>query len=427
MIQLLDLADEAQWKTGKLVGAHGMTDVHDIPFGGDVDDDRGFARIDEVAFEDGSRGEVLRTHPKWVDHGTIKGWFPRRELPEDAVFAANFGFVEGAKHTDGAEFQVWAHFDNEDGDHVWTRIARQSKGYSGAARTFRADLSHLAGKEVGIELRVDADGTSTQDWAAWRNPRIISESVHRTMPVTVSLDRFTVRNADEDSWYNRGGDEPYLFVMGFYVDNRTVDVQEPSAKAWPFSVPDTHGNLGRSGVVEGDSFKIPDRTGKFEKELHVIGTSLSGAPSIPRFLGKKLTRLGLIVVALEHDSTDTSTSEKGRRTFVREAHDEINSVLQEKINALEDGSGSLSVSNSDIKEVKKAIGKAVKNKISDETLESLDLFGVANPDDEVGSAFEMWSYQEIQDAEEKGIPFTMDFQNKDAGVRYQVDGSVRTL
>ena len=41
-------------------------------------------------------------------------------------------------------------------------------------QTVSADLSRLAGRNVGLELRVDTGASSGQDWAVWVSPRITS-------------------------------------------------------------------------------------------------------------------------------------------------------------------------------------------------------------------------------------------------------------
>lgn len=173
-IDLTKLSPEARWAGGQLVDAHNMRDVQQLPWMGRENDDRGFVRLDRVTMEDGRSVTALRMHPMWVDRGTIKGWHPWVKLPEVKTiqFEAQIGFVQGARHTDGVTFMVWEHH-NERGREVWNMIASATKGYTGRLQTITGDLSHLAGQEVGIELRVDAGSSSGQDWAAWVNPRIV--------------------------------------------------------------------------------------------------------------------------------------------------------------------------------------------------------------------------------------------------------------
>lgn len=174
-INLTDLSSKARWESGRLVDANNATNTQNLPWQGSPSDDKGFVRLDEVTLENGQTTTALRTHPKWVSNGTIKGWHPWVELPKQAVFSAEVGFVQGAQNTDGVTFQVWEHH-KEGGRTVWNKIAEVDKGYTGRLKQIEADLSHLAGKEVKIELRVDAGDSSAQDWAAWKNVTISSRS-----------------------------------------------------------------------------------------------------------------------------------------------------------------------------------------------------------------------------------------------------------
>ncbi|MDR9404945.1 MAG: hypothetical protein RI580_16070 [Halothece sp. Uz-M2-17] len=174
-IDLTELSSEARWESGRLVSANNATNTQDLPWQGSTSDDRGFVRLDEVTLENGQTTTALRTHPKWVSNGTIKGWHPWVELPENAVFSAQVGFVQGASNTDGVTFEVWEHH-KEGGRTVWNKVAEVEKEYTGNLQEIQADLSHLAGQEVKIELRVDAGESSGQDWAAWKDVEITSGS-----------------------------------------------------------------------------------------------------------------------------------------------------------------------------------------------------------------------------------------------------------
>jgi thiol-activated cytolysin len=169
-IELANSGGDARWESGQLVGAHVMQGAERLPWMGDSGDDRGFARVVDGTLEDGSERRVLQMHPKWVSNGTIKGWFPFAELPPSAQFRAGVGFLEGATNTDGVTFQVFAHHYESPTRKVWRRVGLLRKGYTGEIETITADLSHLAGREVAIELRVDAGDSAGQDWAVWVDP-----------------------------------------------------------------------------------------------------------------------------------------------------------------------------------------------------------------------------------------------------------------
>lgn len=171
VIDLLPLAAEAHWETAQLLeDGHNGRDVTTIQFqsssGGS-----GSANLGTRDLEDGTSRYVLRTHPKWTENGTIKGWLPWVVLPQNAVFEAEVGFMTGAGNSDGVTFWVWEHH-MKDGREVWNPLAHVPKQYDGRLIPLRLDLSHLAGQSVSIELRVDAGDSSGQDWAVWVAPRI---------------------------------------------------------------------------------------------------------------------------------------------------------------------------------------------------------------------------------------------------------------
>ncbi|GIJ57316.1 hypothetical protein [Virgisporangium aurantiacum] len=174
VIDLLELSPRARWNGARLTDPSGnSTDGADLPFNGGEGDARGFVILsDTMPMEDGTRRRALRTHPKWVPNGTIKGWHPDVPLPAGAVFEADVGFVNGAVHTDGVQFIVFEHHFVGT-RRTWNEVLRYNKRYTGALDHVRVDLSALAGREVGIELRVDAGPSSAQDWAAWIGPRIV--------------------------------------------------------------------------------------------------------------------------------------------------------------------------------------------------------------------------------------------------------------
>jgi hypothetical protein len=195
-IDLLELMPSARWASGRLVDSDNTTDNANLPWQGSDGDSRGFVRLDMMTMEDKMVYNALRMHPYWSDQapvnwwapirlqGTIKGWLPWRILPPQARFSAKIGFVNGASNSDGAHFQVWAHYNNDAGQETWNRVAAVYKRYDSTLQTIAADLSHLEGKNVGIELRVDTGATSAQDWAAWINP-VIRGIDYKTETVTV--------------------------------------------------------------------------------------------------------------------------------------------------------------------------------------------------------------------------------------------------
>lgn len=171
IIHLTEYSPDARWESLQLTSEHGGIDVKRLSWNGSDTDKAGFVILQPIRLEDGNTTEALRTHPKWVDNGCIKGWHTLVVLPPNAVFESQVGFVYGATSTDGVTFWVFEHHI-ENGREVWNKIVKVQKGYTGRLVSISADLSHLAGQKVGIELRVDAGTTSQQDWAVWVDPTI---------------------------------------------------------------------------------------------------------------------------------------------------------------------------------------------------------------------------------------------------------------
>lgn len=416
-VSLTNLAGQARWFTGRLVDAHNTTETAQIPFQGSDADPRGFVRVDNIKLENGNTYNALRTHPKWVNKGTIKGFFPWVTLPQDAVFEASTGFVNGAVHTDGVHFQAWVHY-MEGGQERWHRIGSHTKNYSGSLGRWRCDLSRFSGQSVALELRCDAVNAATQDWAAWINPQIVSSQTVGDVPVTVSLDRFACYNADEDSWYS-DGDEPYLFVFVIVVDGfgiRVTDLNQ--AKVRLFSAPRTHRNLNRTKVTAGQNFAIPADTGRFNfwfKPVQPI------AGILPLSRAKSITQVGLAVIAMEEDATPTSTINNARKQMQAQLQSKLDTLLRGKIQAALSG-GSPEVTTAEINGIVSAVKDSVVGTIKKETLSSFNIFAMADPDDYVGSNYGLWSYSALENAGWRGLPINWEF--KASGVRYGVSGKI---
>jgi hypothetical protein len=172
-INLYDLAPQALWTSGLLLDdGHSTTNYTELPWNGSQENSQGFARLDVLPLENGTTDTVLLTHPMWVGSGTIKGFLPLVRLTGSPAFEADVGFREGGIYTDGVTFMVWTHYAENGGD-VGNLVAQLQKTYTGQLAPIRVDLRHLVGKEVGLELRVDAGPSSGQDGAVWVRPRIV--------------------------------------------------------------------------------------------------------------------------------------------------------------------------------------------------------------------------------------------------------------
>lgn len=419
---LISLADQARWHTGRLVDSDNTTDTAQIPFQGSDADARGFVRVDTVTMEDGKRCEALRTHPKWVNRGTVKGFFPWMDLPADAVLTVDVGFLEGASRSDGVHFQVWVHY-LENGREQWYRVGSLIKSYTGKLSRMRCDLSRFSGQRVALELRCDALDSSAQDWAAWVDPRVVSSQTVGDLPVTVSLDRFYCHNAEEDDW-GSDGDEPYLFVVVIAIDGNGIKIESlDNASVRIFTAPHAHGNLNRTGVEQGDNFAIPANTGQFSfnlKAVQPLGNLL------PLSLCKTITQVGVAVIAMEEDGTSDDAANKARKTIASSLQTQLDTLLRSKIKAAVAG-GSPEVTAAEINGIVAAVQSKVVDSIKKSTVDNLNFVGMVDPDDYAGSNYGLWSYNDLEQAGWRGVPINWEFKDKPSspGVRYGITGKIR--
>ncbi len=160
-INFYGLAQNGQW----------FNDAGDaLTFGSTTSDSKGFARFVQTQLEDGLRyDEVLETHPRWVDNGTVEGRF-RMTMPEGVGFRAVVGFIEGATGTDGANFQMIWRKDPPAGQPPIDAVQGQVfKTYDHSLASFTADLRPIAGQTGELILKVKAGASSGQDWAVWQS------------------------------------------------------------------------------------------------------------------------------------------------------------------------------------------------------------------------------------------------------------------
>ena len=178
-VPLLGLAPQAVWQGGVLQpDCETILDVVPLTWPGDPANASGFARTDVIGLEDGKAAvSALRTHPKMVANGTISGLFPWFKLNQGAYFEAQVGFVQrDDSFTDGVTFKVYEyHADDLKGIVTRSLLGTTRKRFDGKLASLHYDLSSLAGKQVRIELRVEAGPTATDDWAVWVDPKIIMQ------------------------------------------------------------------------------------------------------------------------------------------------------------------------------------------------------------------------------------------------------------
>ena len=143
-----------------------------LPFPGSENDNRGFATYKyNVKMEDGiTYAKVLETHPQWVDEGVIFGWYGPLTIQPGSEFVAKVGFLDSAQATDGVEFRIAFRESSTLKD---TMLAIVPAKYDGKLDTFKTSLEPIAGKTGQILLIVQSAGTSSYDWAAWIDAKII--------------------------------------------------------------------------------------------------------------------------------------------------------------------------------------------------------------------------------------------------------------
>ena len=146
-----------------------------LTFPGATNDNRGFAcyQTDVVLEDDQSYDKVLETHPQWVDDGFIRGEYVGLYDMDYTIeigdrFYAKVGLFKNAT-AGNVKFVVWIIV----APGYAAPIAEISDSYDGTLQTIDVDLSPYANRKAHFILRVDANGSSAQDWAAWVEAKII--------------------------------------------------------------------------------------------------------------------------------------------------------------------------------------------------------------------------------------------------------------
>jgi hypothetical protein len=143
-----------------------------ITFGGPDTDPNGYAMYrDGVKLENGnSPSQTFETHPMKVDNGVISGLFSNYTIQIGDHFLTRLGFrakADGTCGTGDVQFQI-----NYKEGGTLTPLGSFHETCDGNLTVVDLDLSSLAGHTVQFALAVQANGSSSQDWAVWVNPRI---------------------------------------------------------------------------------------------------------------------------------------------------------------------------------------------------------------------------------------------------------------
>lgn len=156
----VDNAMSAYWINGSSV---------DLGFG--IVQEDGFARLhtNQLLDDGNTYPKVLETHPQWINHGAIHGYYPMITIPSGAKFNARLGFLSGAIATDGVIFWLtWTQFDSHD----TASFPAKNVFYSGALDTYEVNLASYAGQYGQFGLHVEAGASSGQDWAVWAEAKL---------------------------------------------------------------------------------------------------------------------------------------------------------------------------------------------------------------------------------------------------------------
>ena len=124
-----------------------------------------------VRLEDGTTSDrILTTHPQWVDDGLIKGLYPPYTIAFEDHFRAQIGYIALRDGTCGVRSVIFQlNYSDNDG---WATLGEWTKNCDYTLTSIDIDLSAITGKTVQFNPVVLTNGTASQDWAVWVNPRV---------------------------------------------------------------------------------------------------------------------------------------------------------------------------------------------------------------------------------------------------------------
>lgn len=143
-----------------------------LPCPGTTSDATGYVvRNDDPKLSDGTtyNGVALVTHPQWIDGGSIGGTYPVIAVQNGMKFRATLGCrYEGS----ACKVRYYLRY-YEQGVAGLKQLNQWDLEYADTPLKVDVDLSSLAGKNISFVLQTTTNGSPTQDWAQWVNPRII--------------------------------------------------------------------------------------------------------------------------------------------------------------------------------------------------------------------------------------------------------------
>ncbi len=154
----MDHMCDANWTSG----------AGSLPCPGGTGDNEGFViAVGGMELEDGSTWpKALETHPQWVNDGWIQGKY---HLPSPIQagdrFVAKVGFLKNAA-AGNVRFMVTA--GTNGGSTAWTQV----KPYNNSLVDVSFEFPSIFVGSSYVSLRLLANGSPSQDWAVWVEPRI---------------------------------------------------------------------------------------------------------------------------------------------------------------------------------------------------------------------------------------------------------------
>jgi hypothetical protein len=232
------------------------------------------------------------------------------------------------------------------------------------------------------------------------------------MPIVLHLAKFTVNKTNE----GEGDDDPYLFVVAIYADGTTVKPLDLAHSSVRLASPaKTHNNLLMDAYDneprKGKSYTIPLDIGRFETGV----LPLSGLPAslIKSQMHKTMSRVGILVVVMDEDNTETDAAKAARKALVNNLQKELDGAVR-------------SMKEPDIAALQKKITDEVVSAAKKETLSNWwapwGLFDVADPDDFIGVNFATFSYAQIANAGLSGLPISLVCESGQGS--YTITGSI---
>ena len=126
-----------------------------------------------------------------------------------------------------------------------------------------------------------------------------------------------------------GHDDHYLFVVAIYADGSTInpfDLKHSSVRL--DSPTKTHNNLLMDAYDDepktGKPYSIPVSIGHFE--TGILPLSVSTGLTLQQ--ARNLSRVGILVIVMDEDNTETSAANAGRKALVNNLQKELDAAIR---------------------------------------------------------------------------------------------------